>query len=84
MATSKRCSGSLVIDSPACLSQSLLERNLLLSLLGGVATELPLGLGLHGALGSADGGGTGDGGLQEVGAVSRLAGGGGNVLVGPV
>lgn len=55
---------------------------LLSSLLGGVATELALGLGLHGALGSADGRGTGDGGLQEVGAVSGLASGGGNVLVG--
>lgn len=79
------CSGSLVINSPACLSQLLLKRNLLLgSLLGGVATQLPLGLGLHGALGSADGGGTGDGGFTEVGAVSGLGGGGGNALVGPV
>lgn len=63
----------------------LLEKSLLLSsLLGGVATQLPLGLGLHGALGSADGGGTGDGGFTEIGAVAGLGGGGGNVLEGPV
>lgn len=63
----------------------LLEKNLLLgSLLGGVATQLPLGLGLHGALGSADGGGTGNSGLTEVRAVSGLGGGRGNVLEGPV
>lgn len=81
---SKRCLGSLAISSPACLFPVLLERNLLLSsLLGGVATQLPLGLGLHGALGSADGGGTGDSGFTEVGAVSGLGGGGGNVLEGP-
>lgn len=66
-------------------SQCYPKRNLLLSsLLGGVATQLLLGLGLHGALGSADGGGTGDGGFTEVGAVSGLGGGGGNVLEGPV
>lgn len=63
----------------------LLKRDLLLgSLLGGVATQLPLGLGLHGALGSADGGGTGNGRLTEIGAVSGLGGGRGNVLEGPV
>lgn len=57
---------------------------LLGSLLGGVATQLLLRLSLNGALGFADGGGTGDGGFSEVRAVSRLGGGVGNVLVGPV
>lgn len=52
------------------------------SLLGGVATELLGGLGLDGALRAADGGGTGNGGLEEVGAVAGdLAG---DSLVGPV
>lgn len=54
------------------------------SLLGGVATELLGGLGLDGALGAADGGGTGNGGLDEIGAVAGLADLAGDSLVGPV
>ena len=54
------------------------------SLLGGVATELLGGLGLDGALRALDGGGTGNGGLEEVGAVTGLADLAGDSLVGPI
>lgn len=53
------------------------------SLLGGVTAELLLGLRLDGALGLEDGGGTGNGGLTEVGAVTSPGDVVGNVLVGP-
>lgn len=53
------------------------------SLLGGVAAELLLGLGLDGTLGLQNGGGTGDGGLAEVGAVASLSDVVGDVFVGP-
>lgn len=53
------------------------------SALGGVATELLLGLGLDGALGFPDGGGAGDGGLSEIRAVTTLGNVVGDVLVGP-
>lgn len=53
------------------------------SLLGGVTAELLLGLSLDGALGLEDGGGTGNGGLTEVGAVTSPGDVVGNVLVGP-
>ena len=54
------------------------------SLLGGVATELLGGLGLDGALRAADGGGAGNGGLDEIGAVAGLANLAGDGLVGPI
>lgn len=49
-----------------------------------LAAHLLLGLGLDGALGSLHGGGTGNGGLTEVGTVTSLGDMVGNVLVGPV
>lgn len=52
-------------------------------LLGSVATELLLSLGLGGLLGAADGAGAGNGGLPEVGAVTGLSDLAGDVLVGP-
>lgn len=54
------------------------------SLLGGVATELLGGLGLDGALRAADGGGAGNGSLDEIGAVAGLADLAGDGLVGPI
>lgn len=53
------------------------------SLLGGVAAQLLLGLGLHGALGLEDGGSTGNSGLAEIGAVAATGDVVGDVLVGP-
>lgn len=52
------------------------------SLLGLVAAELLLGLGLDGALGAADGRDALDGDLTEIGAVAVLGGLVGNGLVG--
>lgn len=57
-------------------------RRLLSGLLGLVAAGLPLGGGLGGELGSADGRDTLDGGLTEVGTVAVLGGEVGNSLVG--
>lgn len=54
------------------------------SALGSVAAQLPLRLGLDGALRPLDGRGTGDGSGTEVGAVARLGNEVGNVLVGPI
>lgn len=53
------------------------------SLLGLLAPQLGLVVGLDGQLGLADGGGTLDGGLTEVSAVAGLGDLGGNGLVGP-
>lgn len=53
------------------------------SLLGLLAPQLGLVVGLDGQLGLADGGGTLDGGLAEVSAVAGLGDLGGNGLVGP-
>lgn len=52
--------------------------------LRGVSAELLLGLWLHGSLGLADSGGTGNGGLTEIGSVAVLGCVAGNGLVGPV
>lgn len=53
------------------------------SLLGLLAPQLGLGVGLDGQLGLADGGGTLDGGLTEVSAVAGLGDLAGDGLVGP-